>query len=98
MGVLYDLYLIAHARPWPKRMSGPVPDVVLAWAGISRDLEREVVSHNDLGYSFRDVASVIEAKLLRAERDRRWQDAERTVAQAISRAQAAPRRELEPQL
>jgi hypothetical protein len=93
MGVLYDLYLRSEARQWPKRITGPVPDAVLTWAGITRDLEREVVSHNDLGYSFRDLASIIEAKISRAERDlgrdRLWRDAGRAADHAIRKARQA---------
>jgi hypothetical protein len=87
MGVLYDLYLASLGQKWPaKPPHGPLPDIVLEWAGISRALECDVIGYNDIGMSFRDLASVIEAHLYRAERDQRWKEAGAIVTQLVERA------------
>lgn len=92
MGVLLDLYLKAHGRRWPAKLPvGPVPDEVIAWAGVSRELERALVARNDEGYNFRDLASIIEAHMIREARNRMPPEVERTVDEAIRRAQSAAR-------
>ena len=69
IGVLYDLYLKSRGETWSEHpCRGELPQGVLDWAGIPRDLEYEVVDHNDRGMSFRDIASIIEAYFHRAER------------------------------
>jgi hypothetical protein len=103
MGVLYDLYLKANGESWPRKSpTGPLPGAVLEWAGISSELERAVVAQNDEGYNFRDLASIIEAHLTREERRRKVQqakveqpaeDVERTVSDAIRKAQEFARRQ-----
>jgi hypothetical protein len=88
MGVLYDLYLKAHGASWPSRPPpGQLPQAVLEWAGVSRDLEYEIVSRNDKGVPFRDIASIVEAQFHRAQRQRRWNEAGAVVSQIIGRAQ-----------
>ncbi|HEU4619017.1 MAG TPA: hypothetical protein VFV10_13335 [Gammaproteobacteria bacterium] len=90
MGVLYDLYLKSKGEKWPEKPPyGPLPDAVLAWAGISRELECDVIGYNDIGMGFRDLASVIEAHLYRAERDRRWKEAGVIVSRFVERAKTA---------
>jgi hypothetical protein len=90
MGVLFDLYLKAHGQKWPVKSSpGPLPEPVLEWAGISRGLECDVIGYNDIGMSFRDIASVVEAHLYRLERDQRWQEAGRIASRWVQRAQHA---------
>jgi hypothetical protein len=102
MGVLYDLYLRANGEAWPRKSpTGPLPGAVLEWAGITSELERAVVAQNDEGYNFRDLASIIEAHLTREERRKRMQqpqgepaeEVERTVSDAIRRAQEFARRQ-----
>lgn len=88
MGLLYELYLQSRDEKWPaKPPPGPLPEFVLEWAGISRALECDVIGYNDVGMSFRDIASVIEAHLYRAERDQRWQEAGRIANHWVQRAQ-----------
>lgn len=90
MGVLFDLYLESQGEKWPaKPPHGPLPEAVLEWAGISRALECDVIGYNDIGMNFRDIASIIEAHLYRAERDQRWNDAGRIVDHFVQRARHA---------
>jgi hypothetical protein len=90
MGVLYDLYLKSLGEKWPaKPPHGPLPDEALEWAGISRALECDVIGYNDIGMSFRDLASVIEAHLHRAERDQRWKEAGLVVSRFVQRAKTS---------
>ncbi len=97
MGVLYDLYLRSQGEKWPaKPPHGPLPEAVLEWAGITRELECDVIGYNDVGMSFRDIASVIEAHLYRAERDRRWQEAGIIANRWVQRAQQAAGTEPRP--
>lgn len=92
MGVLYDLYLKSTARSWPKKPpAGPLPEEALIWAGVSVELERALVAQNDEGYNFRDLASIIEAHMIREIRNRVRPDIEQTVNEAIRRAQQASR-------
>jgi hypothetical protein len=92
MGVLYDLYLNSIGEKWPaKPPHGPLPDTVLEWAGISRALECDVIGYNDIGMGFRDLASVIEAHLYRAERDQQWKEAGAIVTQLVERAKTGAR-------
>jgi hypothetical protein len=92
MGVLYDLYLRSSGSAWPRKLpTGPLPEHVLTWAGISAELERALVAHNDEGYNFRDLASIIEAHMIRAARQRVSPEVEQTVNAAIRKAQAAAR-------
>jgi hypothetical protein len=92
IGVLYDLYLKSEGRPWPAdARHGQLPASVLEWAGVTRDLEHQVVTHNDTGTSFTDIASVIEAHFYRAERDRRrWNEAARIADTFIATARSRP--------
>jgi hypothetical protein len=92
IGVLYDLYLKASGETWPTKPSpGQLPEPVLEWAGISRELEHEVVTRNDTGTSFRDIASIIEAHFHRADRDRRWEEAAGIASRAIEEARELAR-------
>ena len=96
IGVLYDLYLKSRGEKWPaKSPSGHLPQSVLDWVGISRELECEVVSRNDRGMSFRDIASIIEAHLHRAERDRGWREAGAIAGRMIGNARAESRRRMQ---
>jgi hypothetical protein len=93
IGVLYDVYLRSRGAVWPdKAPIGELPGEVIEWAGISRELEREVVARNDGGMSFRDIASVVEAHLHRAERKRCWHEARRVAGDLIEHAQDLARR------
>ncbi len=75
MGVLYDLYLKSHGQPWPdKPKGGRVPVAALAWAGVSRRLELTVSVRNDMGTSFRNIASIIEAHFARLAFRQRHED------------------------
>ncbi len=90
MGVLYDLYLKAHGQPWPDRpVVGRVPVVALAWAGVTRKLEETVITHNDRGTSFRDIASIIEAHFARLAYRQRHEEAARIANRAIQKAKDA---------
>lgn len=93
IGVLYDLYLKSEGRPWPAdARHGEFPASVLEWAGVTRDLEHEVVAHNDTGTSFTDIASIIEAHFHRAERNRRrWKEAARIADTFIATARSHPK-------
>jgi hypothetical protein len=92
MGVLFDLYQRSSGSAWPRKLpTGPLPEPVLAWAGISAELERALVAHNDEGYNFRDLASIIEAHMIRAARQRVSPEVEQTVNAAIRKAQAVAR-------
>ena len=85
MGVLYDLYLQAHGVEWPKSR-GRVPDDVLEWGGVSRDLEETVVMHNDQGRNFFDIAAIVEAHFARLGPMQQFEEAGRIVEQAIEKA------------
>ncbi len=92
MGVLLDLYLRDNGQTWPAKLpAGPVADNVLEWAGVSREFERTLVARNDEGYNFRDLASIIEAHMIREARNAVPVDVRRTVDEAIRRAQSAAR-------
>jgi hypothetical protein len=91
-GVLYDLYLRAQNQSWPKNArQSHLPDAVLEWAGVSRELEQIVVALNDSGQCFRDLASIIDARFHRDERSRLQLDAAQIVAGAIKKAQEIAR-------
>lgn len=93
IGVLYDVYLRSRGEKWPTdARHGRLPQSALEWAGISRELEHEVVTRNDTGTGFRDIASIIEAHFHRAGRANRWKEARRIAEQAIGEAQQTARR------
>lgn len=93
IGVLYDLYLKSRGEKWPTdARHGRLPQSALEWAGISRELEHEVVTRNDTGTSFRDIASIVEAHFYRAERAKRWTEAGRIAEQLIGDARTSMRR------
>lgn len=92
IGVLYDLYLKAHGERWPSGSTGAqLPQSVLDWAGIPRELESHVIAHNDGGRSFRDLAAIIEAYFHRAERERLWKESGRIAELDIEHARASSR-------
>jgi hypothetical protein len=87
IGVLYDLYLRSAGEKWPHRARhGQLPQDVLDWAEVSRELEYEVVTHNDAGTNFRDIASIVEAHFHRIERRGRWNEAGELANQLIEQA------------
>jgi hypothetical protein len=93
IGVLYDVFLRSRGAQWPaKAPIGELPEEVLEWAGISRELEREVVKRNDSGTSFRDIASIVEAHLHRERREQAWQEARRLAGGFIEHAKERVRR------
>jgi hypothetical protein len=72
---------------WPHRARhGQLPQDVLDWAEVSRELEYEVVTHNDAGTNFRDIASIVEAHFHRIERRGRWNEAGELANQLIEQA------------
>lgn len=92
IGVLYDLYLKSRGEKWPTdARHGRLPQSALDWAGISRELEHEVVTRNDTGTGFRDIAAIVEAHFYRAERANRWTEAGRIAERVIGDAQQSAR-------